>query len=634
MKHRLSRRLLLAIALPVFICFLLLVLILFAFEAAWGVVVGVQEQGIRDLVSLGSSSIERLWIQPRNHVVSKLSKSPVLEKRLNKEISFEPLKDEWIVVHRALEDHFFIYYALADGTIELYPDLQLPEDFDPRVRPWYRATLKSAGGPVWSPPYTEIISKETVVSTVIPIQNKDGEFIGVFGTDIKLNGLQEILRQIELPAGSAAFLLDENGRPFVGTEDSFIDRSESLPESNKTLFVEASRPLSNEWRLEVLVPRKALVREFSDVKTPILLSSVVLFLLAALLLAYLVASLVSRTRRLSDYFEEVIEDNPPLRELFSSNDEFSYLNRQFNKVIIAARKSKQEEISRERVYRLLLERAPIGFYRTKKDGSVLFANSTFAELLGYTQQEIMKLSSTEQLYQNAEDRQFFLEELWQKKEIRDARFRFVKKNGQPLWVSMTALIGPGHTAADEFEIEGFIVDVTKDMEEREQLKRLAETDELTGLANRRAFEAAFEHIIRSKGAESRLLSLISFDVDRFKLVNDTYGHDIGDKILQQIASVEKSVLRKGDVFARVGGDEFIILLPGESSETSLVLASRLQKQIASIEPPPPLEQFPTLSIGITSAYSSSCTIQELLKQSDIALYRAKARGRNCIALYS
>ncbi len=634
MKHRLSRRLMLTVALPVFICFLLLVLILFAFEAAWGVVVGAQEQGIRDLVSLGSSSIERLWIQPRHHVVSSLSNSPVLQKRLDGEIPFKTLKAEWAAAHRALEEHFYIYYALSDGTIELYPDLKLPDDFDPRVRPWYRAGLKSDGEPVWSEPYTEIISKETVVSTVIPVKNKNGKFIGIFGTDIRLDGLQAMLRQIDLPSGSSAFLLDEQGVPFVGTQDSFIDRAEPLPENSDTLFVEASRPLSNGWQLEVVVPRKSLAREFSDVKTPILVSSITLFLFAALLLASLVGSLVTRTRRLADYFEEVLTQKPPLRLLFSSNDEFAFLNRQFNKVIVAARNSKQEELSRERVYRLLLERAPIGFYRTNKHGTVLFANTAFAELVGYSQQEIMDLNSVEELYAKVEDRYAFLDKLMQQREVRNFRLRFKKKSGEEIWISMTSLISPGHNAGDEFEIEGFIVDVTQDVEEREQLKRLAETDELTGLANRRAFEAYFYQMVRSVETEQQGLSLITFDVDRFKLVNDTYGHDIGDRILQQIASVEKSVLRKGDVFARVGGDEFIILLPGENSDTALNLAARLQKQIALIPPPPPLNKFPTLSIGITSAFVPATSLQKMLKQSDIALYRAKARGRNCIAVYS
>ena len=625
----------LMIALPVFICFLLLVLILFAFEAAWGVVVGAQEQGIRDLVSLGSSSIERLWIQPRHHVVSSLSNSPVLQKRLKGEVSFETLKAEWAAAHRALKGHFYIYYALADGTIELYPDLKLPDGFDPRVRPWYRAGLESDGRPVWSRPYIEIISKETVVSTVIPLQNENGKFIGIFGSDIRLDGLQAMLRQIDLPDGSSAFLLDEQGVPFVGTEDSFIDGAEPLPESSDTLFVEASHALSNGWQLEVVVPRKSLSREFSNVKTPILVSSVSLFLFAALLLASLVGSLVTRTRRLADYFEEVIEQNPPLRLLFSSNDEFAFLNRQFNKVIIAARNSKQDELSRERVYRLLLERAPIGFYRTKKDGTILFANTAFAELFGYSQQEIMDLDSVEELYVNVEDRCLFLDKLMQQREVRNFRLRFKKKSGEVMWISMTSLISPGHSATgDEYEIEGFLVDVTQDVKEREHLKRLAETDELTGLANRRAFEAYFYQIVRSGEAEQQMLSIISFDVDRFKRVNDTYGHDIGDKILKQIASVEKNVLRKGDVFARLGGDEFIILLPGENSDTALNMATRLQKQIALITPTPPLNEFPTLSIGITSATSSESSLQEMLKQSDIALYRAKARGRNCIVIYS
>ncbi len=638
MKLKLSRRLLLLVFVPVLICVLLMGLILFEFESAWDVVVGVQEKDIRDLVSLGGSSIERLWIQPRHHVVQSLSKSPILRKRLEGEVPFETLKAEWVSAYRALEGHFYIYYALTDGTIELYPDLELPEGYDPRVRPWYKAGINSGGGVAWSEPYVEIISKKVVISTVIPMKNDEGEIIGVFGTDITLDGLKDILQEIHLPDGSSVVLLDENGKPFVGTKDKYI-KTQSLPEGSESLFVETSAPLSNGWRLAAVVPQESMAAEFARLRIPIIYSSVSLFLLAAVILSGLVAGLVSRTRRLADYFEEVVEESHELRQLFRTHDEFSYLNTQFNKVIRFARLAEEERLSRERSYRLLLERVPIGFYRTRKDGKVLFANTTFAELFGYTRQEIMELRSIEQLYENPEERQEFIHTLLREHEVRDMRYRFVTKSGEPFWISMTAM---ANVERENFEIEGFIVDITEYVREREELKRLSETDQLTGVANRRAFEAAFERFRRSILAEVRAkehspsinASIIIFDVDYFKIVNDSYGHDVGDTILQQIATVEKKILRKGDVFARLGGDEFVILLPDETADTAVTLAQRLQTQIKSIVPPTPLNSFPTLSIGVSGITDTDISLKTLIKQADIALYRAKEEGRNRIVLYS
>ncbi|HDQ14476.1 MAG TPA: hypothetical protein ENN41_06655, partial [Sediminispirochaeta sp.] len=126
MKHRLSNSLITMIILPVLVCLVLLLLLLFAYESAWDTVEKVQKQGIRELVDLGSSAVERLWIAPRNYAMTELSKSPSLRRHLTGELELEVLFREWAAAHRAMEGAFFIYYGLADGSIELYPDLELP----------------------------------------------------------------------------------------------------------------------------------------------------------------------------------------------------------------------------------------------------------------------------------------------------------------------------------------------------------------------------------------------------------------------------------------------------------------------------------------------------------------------------
>lgn len=610
------------ILLPVVVSLLLLGLALTAFNATRDVVVGVQEADMRELVSLGSSTIDRLWIQPRNHAVTGLSESPLLKRHLAGEDVLQSLHREWAMAKRMLEGCFFIYYGLEDGTVHLYPPLDLPEGFDPTVRPWYRTGITAAGGPAWSPPYEEIITRETIVSTTLPIEGPKQRRLGVFAVDVTLQGLEEILEGIDLPTRGSVYLLDQEGRPFVGTGEEHVARG-VLPEASQRLIVETGRPLSNGWRVAVVVPRESLAEEFSRVRAPMVLSFILVVSLAALVLSWLVAGLVSRTRRLAAYFEEVTVEDKPIRRIFRSKDEFTFLNHQFNKVMAAARYAEKQQLAQERTYRHLLERAPIGFFRTRIDGSVMFINDQCAQLLGQSREELLNLESISELYVDQGARREFIDQLMAEQEVREWRIRFQKPSGEQIWVSLNAILAPD-VEGSEYHIEGFIKDVTKDVEERQALKRLAETDPLTGLANRRAFGVAVETLSKSR------VGLVLFDVDYFKSLNDTHGHDVGDTALKQVATVGASVLRRGDLFARLGGDEFAVLLPEASENDAAILAGRLQTEISAIGLPATQNRPLSVSMGVMSHPGGETSSRELIEKADAALYEAKRAGRGCI----
>ena len=623
------------VLLPVFVCVLLLFFLAIAFNAAYDVTVSVQEEDLRELVRLGTSTIERFWISPREEAVAALSRSPLLQKRIRGEVSSAELQQEWAAVHPALESCYFIYYGLENGRIELYPDLELPEEYDHRSRPWYKLGMSLEDrSPAWTIPYPEIITGEIIVSTVVQLRDSDTGATGVFAVDITLKGLQEMISDIQLPPGGSVFLLDAEGTPFTGTAVQDAAAGELPQESDRT-FVEYSSPLSNGWRIALVVPRKSMARSFERLRSSVLGFSFLLFIFSAALLAFHVRKLASRAQRLAVYFEEVMEDKTPLRRIFKSHDEFTFLNQQFNKVIMATRKAENEKLSREQVFRFIIERAPIGFFRTRSDGSLLYANPHFTRLLGYSHTELEKTGSVERFYADRDDRKAFLAELSEKYEVQGRRIRFRRKTGEEFWISMNSLIVPGQENRDNFEIEGFLIDATDEVEEQKRLRILAETDPLTHLANRRAFFERFSLLLRDSRQSRAPVSLLIFDVDRFKPVNDNYGHDLGDEILRLIAGAGEKIIRKGDVFARLGGDEFALLLPATSGEEAKGLASRLQAGIAGISAPEPLDAFPSLSIGICcSEDSSSVTIDDMYKWADTALYRAKAAGRNRIVLYS
>jgi diguanylate cyclase (GGDEF)-like protein/PAS domain S-box-containing protein len=162
---------------------------------------------------------------------------------------------------------------------------------------------------------------------------------------------------------------------------------------------------------------------------------------------------------------------------------------------------------------------------------------------------------------------------------------------------------------------------------REQL--VARTDELTQLNNRRHFFDLARHEFAVAQRYHRPLSVILFDIDRFKQINDTFGHQSGDEVLQHIAQIAREHLRKADVLARYGGEEFVILLPNTNAQQAKVLAERIRNGIGkrSIDTSTGKLRV-TISAGIADVLSQEATLEQLIHCADQALYAAKEAGRN------
>ncbi len=167
-----------------------------------------------------------------------------------------------------------------------------------------------------------------------------------------------------------------------------------------------------------------------------------------------------------------------------------------------------------------------------------------------------------------------------------------------------------------------------------KLQKLASTDSLTGLFNRRYFLSALDNeFSRSKRYHSPL-SAIMLDIDHFKLVNDNYGHPVGDKVLIELANIISGELRKSDIAARLGGDEFIVLLPETNQVNALIFSNRLrnniEKTLTSYQSGPVSI---TTSIGVAEINNDCKTPEDLLHHCDQALYNAKNKGRNIVTAW-
>ncbi|HMX73241.1 MAG TPA: diguanylate cyclase [Anaerolineales bacterium] len=229
------------------------------------------------------------------------------------------------------------------------------------------------------------------------------------------------------------------------------------------------------------------------------------------------------------------------------------------------------------------------------------------------------------------------------------------RNGAELWVSTSVTlledengnflggITINHDITERKKVEDDLRHTKQVMEEINQILQHAfereqlasRTDALTGIFNRRYFFEFIEYEVALSKRYQQPFSLIMFDVDHLKLVNDTTGHQAGDEVLKQIVLLVQKELRSVDILARYGGDEFVILLPNSSVPDALILAERIRSQIfaANLRVAGSSLQV-TVSIGAADFNPSVSSSAELISHADEALYSAKQAGRNCILAYS
>lgn len=166
------------------------------------------------------------------------------------------------------------------------------------------------------------------------------------------------------------------------------------------------------------------------------------------------------------------------------------------------------------------------------------------------------------------------------------------------------------------------------------LNKLALTDELTQLANRRSFVQTVEHQIMLSQDLEKTVTLLALDIDLFKVINDTHGHNTGDKVLQHCATLIKNAVRQHDIVGRLGGEEFAIYLGTTDGETAYRIAERIREKLASS----PLSVANnniqvTASIGMTTL-GADASFKRLYTQADEALYQAKTKGRNRVEIFT
>lgn len=356
----------------------------------------------------------------------------------------------------------------------------------------------------------------------------------------------------------------------------------------------------------------------------------------------------------SENLEDIVEERT--NELVESNSKLETLNFKLKNMIAYAKLS-------ERKFKSLFENVPEGVFRYILDQGFVLCNPAMAKMLAYDETGLKERMESDPIYPfvNEEEKNKFINCIINNTKIDKLQLRMKRKDNSTIIVEISAhvlsnyedylsaernlseeeqyiSIGEAYFKSMESNdmkpvfIEGIVSDITDRKLMEEELKRLVTTDTLTNLYNRRYFMEQFESSFNDAVNNKKKLSLIMFDIDFFKSINDTYGHDIGDKVICQVARISRGLFEENVVVARFGGEEFIVLLKDADETAAFEYGEKLRKSI---------EEFDLIisdnkkvnfkiSVGVTTLNSKIQSMDELLKRVDVALYKAKNNGRNIV----
>ncbi len=304
---------------------------------------------------------------------------------------------------------------------------------------------------------------------------------------------------------------------------------------------------------------------------------------------------------------------------------------------ITERKNAEEDLrDSEKRFRTILENAPIGMAVLTLEGRFLLVNRSLCEIVGYEKEELEKLTFQEITHpddleanlakvrqlQDSDINSYFMEK------------RYIRKDQQIVWTQLVSSVIRNAAGAPLFLIAQ-IEDITDRRRNRELIQQLAYYDALTNLPNRRLLKDRLKQSLAQAKRHQRSMALMFLDLDNFKQINDTLGHDIGDELLKVVADRLQACVRGIDTICRQGGDEFIIVLSEIAHPEDVAVVAN--KIISVINEPVSLNENDlhiTISIGIAVyPVDGVDDAKELMKKADIAMYDAKRNGRNGFSFY-
>lgn len=277
----------------------------------------------------------------------------------------------------------------------------------------------------------------------------------------------------------------------------------------------------------------------------------------------------------------------------------------------------------------LIENSPAATFIKNREGRYLLVNHRYEQVTGLQRSQILGKSDRDLVPAEVAERYRTIDEqVMRSGSPLEAEEVFKSAQGDTHFLTIKF---PTRNEAGEINgICGIATDISELKRTQQQLERLSQSDELTGLVNRRHFISVARHEITRCQRYGGDLSVLMLDIDHFKKINDGYGHPAGDKVLARIGTLFRSMLRDSDIAARMGGEEFAILLPHTSAEHALLVGERIRTGVAAttIDVGQGKTLRCTLSVGVATLHGKGADLEQMLHAADQALYAAKHGGRN------
>ncbi|WP_342132317.1 sensor domain-containing diguanylate cyclase [Hydrogenophaga sp. OTU3427] len=500
-----------------------------------------------------------------------------------------------------------------------------------------------------SGPFKSPTSALTVVAVTVPVVI-GGEARYALRMILTTDSINELIQRQALPRDWIAGITDRQGRllarnrlpeRFVGElaspdfvaainrDDGRIFQGTTLDGVRTTNIV---RPIhGRDWYLALGVPNTVLNESLRDLLVRMVLLAAAWLGLALLTARFFGAYLVRQMQAVATAFRGdaatlALGTTVRITELWEICQNLLDARR---KEALARSRLDLVAMQRDEVQDLY-DRAPCGYHSLDRHGNYVQVNQTELNWLGATKEEVIGRPFTDFLSDSSKliFAQTFPEFL-ARGHIKDVEFELRRGTGSlmPVLVSATAILDE---AGEMLMSRSTVFDNTDQKMMEAQLERLARTDMLTSLSNRRDFYDQAEREIARARRHGVALSLMLLDIDHFKQVNDVHGHAAGDEVLRHLSRTVGQVLRETDLPARLGGEEFAVLMPDTDLDSAADVAERLRLKLGNT--PAVLGSGAalayTVSIGVAAWAQGDTDVDAALQRADAALYRAKHGGRN------
>lgn len=530
-------------------------------------------------------------------------------------------------------------------------------------RDYIRDVLKS-GLPVIGQPVIGRVVNVPVLGLSVPIFDQYKNVIGVLAGVINLTNTKALveLHQTYLDKEERFLIVDAKHRmivtaseqdrileqlPPVGVNlalDRFIDGFEGVeifvnPKGEEVLTAVKQIPIAG-WYAGISLSTQVAFAPIRKLERNFLLAAIFLSLFASAMawwiLSRQLAPLQLMAAQLSGYMDG---QHTELKLTYDRSDEIGQLVQSFNRLIDElANRQKLLKDSTE-LHRMAFRTSPDAVSISKiPSGVYLDVNDGFTKLFGWSRDEVVgKTSSDLEIWLHREDRNGFIQTLESTGHCENFEVTFLTRNGKPIpaLVSGNTMILNG---------EPCLLAITHDISIRkaalEEIQELSFTDTMTGLPNRRFYSERFIESLSYSLAHDQLCALIYIDLDNFKSLNESFGHDKGDLLLRQVAKRIKESVRDIDLIMRISGDKFLVLLENLNSSAQLATVEteqimiKLLKVLSLPYQLSGLEHFSSCSMGAALFGDQQESAVAVLNKAELAMYQAKASGRNTWRFYS